>query len=80
MSHERETKGGVILKFPKLVGRRKELGISQREMATRLGISTGAYSLKERGKRDFKIDEISFVLLILGSKYEDIFLSKMSHK
>lgn len=80
MSHDCETKGGVKLKYPKLVGKRAELGISQQEMALKLGISVSAYSLKEKGLREFKTGEIACVLNILDSKFEDIFLNNLSHK
>ena len=57
------------MKYPKLKARRVELGIT----AT-------TYSFKETGKRDFALDEIATILNILGCKFEDIFLTKMSHK
>ncbi len=73
-------KGGVKLKYSKLRGKRAELGISQQQMALKLGISTGAYCLKENGKREFTCEEISTILNILQSKFEDIFITKMSHE
>ena len=63
------------MRFPKLKGKRVECGYTQRDMAIKLGISTGAYALKEQGKRQFIIDEISQILHILDCKFEDIFLS-----
>jgi putative transcriptional regulator len=35
-----------------LVKRRKQLGMSQRQVAKELGISQGYYALLEKGKRD----------------------------
>ena len=63
------------MRFPKLKGKRVECGFTQREMAIKLGISTGAYALKEQGKRQFIIDEICVILNILNCKFEDIFIS-----
>lgn len=68
------------MKHPKLKARRVELGITQKEMADRLGITATTYSFKETGKRDFALDEIAVILNILDCKFEDIFLTKMSHK
>lgn len=63
------------MKYPKLKGKRAELGLSQQNMADELGISVGAYNLKERGKRDFRADEISKILQLFKCKFEDIFIS-----
>ncbi len=63
------------MKYPKLKGKRVELGYTQLELASKLGISVSAYSMKEKGRREFKIDEISNLLNILNCKYEDIFIS-----
>lgn len=63
------------MKYPKLKGKRAELGFTQQKMANELGISVGAYNLKERGKRDFRADEISKILQLFNCKFEDIFIS-----
>ena len=68
------------MKYPKLKGKRAELGLTQNEMAFKLGISTSAYNLKECGQREFKTDEIAKILNIFNSKFEDIFISELSHK
>lgn len=58
----------------KLRGKRVEKGYSQQELAKLLELSTNAYSLKERGIREFKVREINMLLKLLDCKYEDIFL------
>lgn len=62
------------MKYPKLKARRVELGITQKEMANRLGITIMSYNFKENGKREFDATEVSAILNILQSKYEDIFM------
>lgn len=68
------------MKYPKLKAKRVELGYNQQDMANKLGITTTTYNFKENGKREFTADEISKVLTILQSRYEDIFLTNLSHK
>ena len=63
------------MRFPKLKGKRVEMGYTQAAMASKLSISTGAYALKELGRRQFNTDEICKILDILECKFEDIFLS-----
>ena len=60
--------------YPKLVGKRKEKGLSQEEMAKKIGISKNNYYLKETGKLDFGLSEVRIILKILGCSYEEIFL------
>ena len=53
---------------------RRQKKISQEEMASMLGLqSKNAYSLKERGKRKFSIDEALIVAKILGYSVKDLF-------
>lgn len=59
--------------YPKLIGKRNELGITQEKMSELLGISKGNYNLKENGKLDFNLVEVKKILKILGEKYDDIF-------
>ena len=63
------------MKFSKLKGKRVECGYTQKTISAKLGLSTGAYALKELGKRQFTIDEISIILNLLNCKFEDIFLN-----
>ncbi len=59
--------------FPRLKGKRTEMGISQSEMAKKIGIETSSYNAKELGKRSFTIKEILLILNVLQCKFEDIF-------
>lgn len=52
---------------------RKEKGITQRELAQKLGISETAYRQKEKGKRAFKSDEMFIIADILEKNIGEIF-------
>lgn len=52
---------------------RKERGITQRELAQKLGISETAYRQKEKGKRAFKSDEMFIIADILEKDIGEIF-------
>lgn len=67
--------GGNTL-YPKLIGKRNELGITQEKMANLLGISKGNYNLKENGKLDFNLIEVKKILKILNETYEHIFFEE----
>lgn len=60
--------------YPKLIGKRNEKGLSQEEMAKKIGISKNNYYLKEKGKLDFNLSEVRLILKILDCSYEEIFL------
>jgi len=62
--------------YPKLIGKRNELGITQQKMADLLGISKNNYNLKENGKLDFNLVEVKKILSILNEPYEVIFFEK----
>lgn len=62
--------------YPKLIGKRNELGITQQKMADLLGISKNNYNLKENGKLDFNLVEVKKILNILNEPYEVIFFEK----
>lgn len=62
--------------YPKLVGKRNELKITQEKMANYLGISKNNYYLKECGKLDFNLSEVKKILEILNCSYNDIFFEK----
>ena len=57
----------------KLRGVRNTLGINQKTMSKKLGITIARYSLKETGKFDFKKSEIDKIMEITGKKYEELF-------
>nr|DAD93379.1 MAG TPA: helix-turn-helix XRE-family like protein [Siphoviridae sp. ctnjE5] len=52
---------------------RKEKGITQKELAQKLGISETAYRQKEKGQRAFKSDEMFIIADILGKDIGEIF-------
>lgn len=60
----------------KLLVLRKKMGISQRELASYLGISLKSYSMKERGERQFTLDEMFKLRDFFGLGIEDIFMSR----
>lgn len=62
----------------KLLVLRKKMGISQRELASYLGISLKSYSMKERGERQFTLDEMFKLRDFFDMRIEDIF-SPRSH-
>ena len=53
---------------------RKEKGITQKELAQKLGISETAYRQKEKGQRSFKSDEMFIIADILEKDIGEIFL------
>lgn len=59
--------------YPKLVGKRNELKITQEQMAHYLGISKNNYNLKENMKLDFSLSEVKKILEVLKCDYNDIF-------
>jgi putative transcriptional regulator len=61
--------------YPKLIGKRNEMGYTQEKMAKELGISKNNYYLKENGKLDFNLSEVKKILKILNASYEEIFLT-----
>lgn len=52
---------------------RKEKGLTQKEMAQKLGISETAYRQKEKGQRAFKSDEMFIIADILEKDIGEIF-------
>lgn len=57
----------------KLKGIRVEKGLTQEDMAKRIGISTYSYLMKENGKRDFTLTEMKKICEILGTELSEIF-------
>lgn len=58
----------------KLKAKRVEKGLTQTEIAKRIGIATATYNHKENGSATFSFNEILKLLDILECKFEDIFL------
>lgn len=63
------------MKNLKLKAKRVECGISQQDMANKLGMTITSYNFKENGKREFTIKECIKLVQILECKFEDIFIS-----
>lgn len=57
----------------KLLIRRREKGMLQREVAELLGIHPQSYYLKENGKRDFTITEARLLARIFECELSDLF-------
>ena len=57
----------------KLKGARVEKGLTQEDMAKRIGISTYSYLMKENGKRDFTLTEMKKICKILNKELSEIF-------
>lgn len=59
--------------YPKLRGKRSELGYSLEDMANLLDVSKNCYFRKEKGKTDFYLCEVRKILELFNSNFEDIF-------
>lgn len=62
----------------RLKGERVARGITQAQMARKIGISTNAYWRKENGERDIGMEEFVKILSVLGfeKKQISLFLQK----
>lgn len=58
----------------KLKAKRVENGMTQTDMAKKIGIAVATYNHKENGSAYFSFNEILKILEILQCKFEDIFL------
>lgn len=63
-----------------LIGIRKEYGDSQKQIAEILGITEEAYRNKERGKSQFKMDEMFIISDRYNLPIDEIFLPRKSTK
>jgi putative transcriptional regulator len=59
-------KGGDKMNTLELKSARIKRGLTQVDIAEKMNISSITYSLKERGKRDFTINEVSNIIKILN--------------
>lgn len=57
-----------------LIRLRKEAGLTQDDLAEKIGISVSAYRNKERGIHQFAADEMFKIRAIFGVPVDDIFL------
>ena len=58
----------------KLFVLRKEKGVTQKEMASLIGLSSDGYKNKERGKTEFKLSEAFTIAKFFELPVEEIFL------
>lgn len=58
----------------RIKSKRVLVGMTQQEMAEKLGIAVSTYKKKEYGETEFTESEINKFLEITGSNYEEIFL------
>ena len=57
----------------RLIEARKKAGMTQEELANKIGISVVSYGSKENGKIDFKLSECFKIAKILNKDFSDIF-------
>lgn len=58
----------------KLKKARKKMGLSQKDVAKKLGISRSMYTLIENGKRNPSIKVLKKMINVFGDQINDIFL------
>jgi DNA-binding XRE family transcriptional regulator len=63
-----------------LYGLRKKAGLSQADMASKLGISEASYRQKELEQSEFKLTEMFRIADILDKDISDIFTRNTSRK
>lgn len=69
--------------YMKLKGERVSKGLTQADMAKKLGISRNGYAAKERGQSDIGVDELAKICSILNidpTEMFTIFFAKNVHK
>ncbi|WP_283592809.1 helix-turn-helix transcriptional regulator [Paraclostridium bifermentans] len=59
----------------KLAAYRKLCNLSQKEVAILLNMSNTSYSLKESGKKEFKLSEAKILADYFGTTVDDIFFN-----
>lgn len=52
---------------------REKMGLTQEDVAKRLGLTKGGYALKEQGRREFTIAEAKILCRIFNQCFEKIF-------
>ncbi len=52
---------------------REKNGMTQEDMAKLLGLTKGAYALKEQGRRNFSIEEAKLIIRVFKKPFEVIF-------
>ena len=61
------------MKQDKLIAWRKYNGLTQKDMADKLGITWRTYSNKERGITQFKLEEMFAIAKILDKPLDELF-------
>jgi DNA-binding XRE family transcriptional regulator len=61
------------LKQDKLIAWRKYNGLTQKDMADKLGINWRTYANKERGITQFKLEEMFTIARILNKTLDEVF-------
>ena len=61
-----QKKGGKKMKFNKLKGRMRELGLSQEKVAKEIGITPQAFNAKLNGRSQFTLDEARKIITALS--------------
>ncbi|TPR43191.1 helix-turn-helix domain-containing protein [Apilactobacillus micheneri] len=59
--------------FHKVAGARNEMGLTQEEMAKKIGMNRASYGLKERGKRSFGSAELANIANVTKKPVEYFF-------
>lgn len=54
------------MELNRLIGKRKEFGLTQKQMADMLGMSKSAYVLKENGATQFTVSELEDIAGLLN--------------
>lgn len=57
-----------------LIRLRKEAGLTQKKIATAIGMDAGSYGRKERGEIEFRISEMIAIHKLLNASMDQIFL------
>lgn len=72
--------GKIKYDYAKLLGRLKEKGFTQVELAGKIGVSETTINLSLGNKRAFKQDEILGICEVLGIDLKDVECYFFSHK
>lgn len=73
----------MALALKKIKGKIAENGFSQKDVATKIGISRESFSFKINGKRDFSLEELEKLSVLLSMDMSSFFLQsdvKNKHK
>ena len=60
------------MKELELKGARTRLGLTQRDLAQRIGMSEGSYQKRESKVQDFKLNDVAAIAMVLGLKMQQV--------